>query len=95
MRDSDEFLDLIARYGVDLVLHGHDHRHATVWLDGPRGRIPAIGVPSASAMALGHNHPAAYNLFSVERAGDAWRCNHRVRGFTDGTLGEIKDARLI
>jgi 3',5'-cyclic AMP phosphodiesterase CpdA len=39
LRDSRDLLELIARYGVDLVLHGHDHRHATVWLDGPRGRI--------------------------------------------------------
>jgi hypothetical protein len=46
-------------------------------------------------MAHGHNHPAAYNLFSVDRANNAWRCDHRVRGFTDGTLGEIKDERLI
>ena len=96
LRDSDELLELIARHGVDLVLHGHDHRHATVWLDGPRGRIPAIGVPSASAMAHGHNHPAAYNLFSIERNGNAWRCQHRVRGFADGMkLGEIKDEKLI
>ncbi|CAN5326384.1 metallophosphoesterase [soil metagenome] len=95
LRDSDALLDLIARYGVDLILHGHDHRHATAWLDGPRGRIPAIGVPSASAMAHGHNHPAAYNLFAIERANGAWRCDHRVRGFADGTLGKIKDERLI
>ncbi len=96
LRDSDELLELIARYGVDLVLHGHDHRHATVWLNGPLGRIPAIGVPSASAMAHGHNHPAAYNLFSIERNGNAWRCQHRVRGFTESmTLGEIKDEKLI
>lgn len=95
LRDSEELLDLISRYGVDLILHGHDHRHATVLVDGPRGRIPAIGVPSASAMAHGHNHPAAYNLFVIERAGNAWRCDHRVRGFTDGTLGEIKEERLI
>jgi 3',5'-cyclic AMP phosphodiesterase CpdA len=96
LRDSDELLELIARHGVDLVLHGHDHRHATVWLDGPRGRIPAIGVPSASAMAHGHNHPAAYNLFSIERNGNAWRCQHSVRGFTESmSLGEIKDEKLI
>lgn len=95
LRDSDELLDLISRHGVDLVLHGHDHRHATIWLDGPRGRIPAIGVPSASAMAHGHNHPAAYNLFSVERDGAAWRCGHQVRGFVDGTLGAIKNEKLI
>lgn len=96
LRDSDELLDVLARYGVDLILHGHDHRHATIWLDGPHGRIPALGVPSASAMAHGHNHPAAYNLFAVERDGDAWRCDHRVRGFSDAmTLSEIKRERLI
>jgi len=95
LHDSDELLDVIARHGAELVLHGHDHRYATVWLDGPRGRIPAIGVPSASAAALGHNHPAAYNLFSVMREGDAWRCDHRVRGFSGNKLGEIKNERLI
>jgi 3',5'-cyclic AMP phosphodiesterase CpdA len=96
LRDSDELMDLLSRHGVELVLHGHDHRHATVWLDGPDGRIPAIGVPSASAMAHGHNHPAAYNLFSVERSGNGWRCDHRVRGFTsDMTFGNVKNERLI
>jgi 3',5'-cyclic AMP phosphodiesterase CpdA len=94
--DSDELLSLLSRHGVELVLHGHDHRHATVWLDGPKGRIPAIGVPSASAVAQGHNHPAAYNLFSIEQDGEAWRCEHRVRGFAGNmTLGEIKSERLI
>ena len=95
LRDSDELLNIIARHGVDLILHGHDHRHATIWLDGPQGRIPAIGVPSASAVAHGHNHPAAYNLFSVTRDNVAWKCDHRVRGFTEGVLGEIRNERLI
>ncbi|MEW6768951.1 MAG: metallophosphoesterase [Pseudomonadota bacterium] len=96
LQDSNELLSLIARYGVDLVLHGHDHRHATIWLDGPDRKIPAIGVPSASAIARGHNQPAAYNLFSVEQTGNGWRCDRRVRGFTGGmTLGDIKTERLI
>jgi len=94
--DSDDLVALVKRYGVDLILHGHDHRHAKIWLDGPKGRIPAIGVPSASAVAHGHSHPAAYNLFSIEQSGNAWRCQHRVRGFAnDMTFGEIKDERLI
>ena len=29
------------------VLHGHDHVHSTVWIEGPQRAIPAIGVPSA------------------------------------------------
>lgn len=96
LRDSDELLALIARHGVELVLHGHDHRHATVWLDGPAKKIPAVGVPSASAIARGHNQPAAYNLFSIEQAENGWRCDHRVRGFTESmALGDIKNERLI
>ncbi len=96
LQDSDELLTLISKHGVELVLHGHDHRHATVWIDGPDTKIPAIGVPSASAIARGHSQPAAYNLFSVEREGNAWRCDHRVRGFTQSmTLGDIKNERLI
>lgn len=101
LRDSRELLEMIARHGVELVLHGHDHRHATVWLDGPRGRIPAVGVPSASAATQGHNHPAAYNLFTVSGHADEWRCDHRVRGFAghgsagEASIGEIGTVRLI
>ena len=40
-----------ARYGVELILHGHDHVDSTMWIDGPTAAIPAIGVPSASALA--------------------------------------------
>ena len=67
-----------------------------MWLDGPEKKIPAIGVPSASAIARGHNHPAAYNLFSIAREGNAWRCEHRVRGFSGAmTLSDIKNERLF
>ncbi len=50
MDDSAEFLRVIAAHGAELVLHGHDHLHMLNWLAGPNGaRVPAVGVPSASA----------------------------------------------
>ncbi len=85
LRDSAELIEVIKRHGVEMVLHGHDHRHATVWFEGPRGPIPAIGVPSASAAPGGHHHPAAYNLFAIERDNSGWRIAQRVRGFTNET----------
>ncbi len=85
LRDADDLLDVLKRHGVEMVLHGHDHRHATVWFDGPSGKIPAIGVPSASAASGGHYHPAAYNLFSIARANDGWRIEQTVRGFVNET----------
>ena len=65
-----------------------------MWIDGPNGAIPAIGVPSASALAHGHYPAAAYNLFSIERDGDAWRCEQTVRGIDDAIArpGNAADA---
>jgi 3',5'-cyclic AMP phosphodiesterase CpdA len=95
LTDSDELLTLLKRHGVELVLHGHDHVHSTMWVDGSRSRIPAIGVPSASAIAHGHYPAAAYNLFSIERDGDAWRCEQTVRGFGDDVrIHELRRERL-
>jgi 3',5'-cyclic AMP phosphodiesterase CpdA len=83
LTDSAQLLPLLKRHGVELILHGHDHLHSTMWFDGPHGRIPALGVPSASALAHGRYPSAAYNLFSIERDGDAWRCEHRIRGIDE------------
>ena len=96
LTDSPQLLALLKRHGVELVLHGHDHVHSTMWFDGPNGAIPAIGVPSASALAHGHYPAAAYNLFSIERDGDAWRCEQTVRGIDDAMrVREMRQTRLI
>ncbi len=95
LTDSADLLALLQRHGVELVLHGHDHVHSTIWVDGPRGKIPVIGVPSASAIAHGRYPSAAYNLFSIERAGDAWRCEQTVRAVDDALrVREIRQTRL-
>jgi 3',5'-cyclic AMP phosphodiesterase CpdA len=96
LTDSPELCALLKRHGVELILHGHDHIHSTMWIDGPDKPIPAIGVPSASALAHGHYPAAAYNLFSIERDGNAWRCQQTVRGIDDTLrVGMLSDVRLI
>ncbi|SDT51963.1 metallophosphoesterase family protein [Bradyrhizobium canariense] len=96
LTDSDQLLALLKQHGVELVLHGHDHVHSTIWIDGPHGTIPVIGVPSASALAHGHYPAAAYNLFSVERDGGAWRCEQTVRGIDDKLcVQQLSRTRLI
>jgi 3',5'-cyclic AMP phosphodiesterase CpdA len=95
LTDSRQLRALLHRHGVELVLHGHDHIHSTMWFDGPERKIPAIGVPSASALARKHYPGAAYNLFTVERDGNGWRCEQTVRGFGkhDG-IHELQQVRL-
>jgi 3',5'-cyclic AMP phosphodiesterase CpdA len=95
LTDSSELLALLKRHGVELILHGHDHVHSTIWIEGPKGRIPAIGVPSASALAHGRYPAAAYNLFSIAREGEAWRCEQTVRGVDDALRArELRRTRL-
>jgi 3',5'-cyclic AMP phosphodiesterase CpdA len=95
LTDSKELLALLRRHGVELILHGHDHVHSTIWIDGPAGKIPAIGVPSASALAHGRYPAAAYNLFSIAREDTAWRCEQTVRGIDDALrVRQIRQTRL-
>jgi 3',5'-cyclic AMP phosphodiesterase CpdA len=96
LTDASELLALLRQYGVELVLHGHDHVHSTIWIEGPSGSIPAIGVPSASALAHGRYPAAAYNLFSILRDGDAWHCDQTVRGIDDALrVRELRQTRLM
>lgn len=95
LTDSASLLALLKRHGVELVLHGHDHIHSTIWIEGPQGKIPVIGVPSASAVAHGRYPGAAYNLFSIERDGAVWRCEQTVRGFKNrAAVQELKRVSL-
>jgi 3',5'-cyclic AMP phosphodiesterase CpdA len=95
LTDSRQLRALIKRHGVDLVLHGHDHIHSTMWLEGPHGKIPAIGVPSASAVAHRHYPAAAFNMFNIERADGGWQVEQVVRAIDrDMQVKEIRRTRL-
>jgi 3',5'-cyclic AMP phosphodiesterase CpdA len=96
--DGAMFRALLAEHGAELVLHGHNHDQQLMWLDGPKGRrIPAVGVPSASAIVSTHDDPAAYNLYRVGGEPGAWQCEMTVRGFTFGREGitDLKRETLI
>src|SRR6185312_7606681 len=96
LTDAAELIAILRDHGVELILHGHDHVHSTIWVDGPNGKIPAIGVPSASAVKHGHHPNAAYNLFSILREGNGWRCDQVVRGMDEKMqVREIRRARII
>jgi 3',5'-cyclic AMP phosphodiesterase CpdA len=96
LTDSAALIALIGKYGVELILHGHDHIHSTMWFDGPDRKIPSIGVPAASALARGRHPAAAYNLYKIERDGNAWRCEQVSRGIGDNLhVSEIGRTRLL
>jgi 3',5'-cyclic AMP phosphodiesterase CpdA len=95
--DGTEFRRVLAAHGADLVLHGHDHRRATLWLDGPDKKIPVVGVPSASAcVAHRHENAAGYHLFRIEAHGNRWSCQMIAREqSTDGTVRDVEQRVLL
>jgi 3',5'-cyclic AMP phosphodiesterase CpdA len=91
--DAAAVRDVIQKFGADLVLHGHDHLHTVEWLQGPAGKIPAVGVPSASAAPDGDDDAAAYHLFRIDGTPDAWRCELIVRGLSSDGSGLVERTR--
>jgi 3',5'-cyclic AMP phosphodiesterase CpdA len=91
LTDAADLLRVIAAQGTELLLHGHDHLHMLNRLDGPDGaRVPAVGVPSASAAPGATHDAAAYNLYPIDGPPGAWTCTMISRGI--GAAGRI-DAR--
>ena len=92
LTDAPALRGVLAAKGAELLIHGHDHRRALIWLDGPQGaKIPAVGVPSASAAAPhGGEDSAGYNLYRIDRTAGGWSCEmiERQRG-ADAAIGEI------
>ena len=95
--DGPDLRRVLSAKGAELLLHGHDHRRSLVWLEGAGNRkIPAVGVPSASALAKYANEdPAGYNVFRIEGSSGNWRCEtvSYQRG-GDGSIGECARFRI-
>jgi 3',5'-cyclic AMP phosphodiesterase CpdA len=90
--DAPILLRIIAAHGADLVIHGHDHMHMLNWLQGPNGtKVPALGVPSASAAIGTSKDAAAYNLYRIDGAPGAWSCDVISRGITPS--GEVVEQK--
>ena len=105
LTDAAALRAVLAAHGAELLLHGHDHRRSLIWLDGPLGgKIPAVGVPSASALAhdrtdgraRGHDDDAAWNLFRIDGGSGAWHCEmiSRQRA-ADGSITEVERRVLL
>lgn len=66
--DAEALTALIARHGAELILHGHNHRHALARIAGKNGNIPVLGVASASAVPGTPHHYAEYHLIRIDCA---------------------------
>jgi 3',5'-cyclic AMP phosphodiesterase CpdA len=98
MTDARDFEALIAAHGAEVILHGHNHKRSVAHLKSEKaatagGRIPVIGVPSASSTSKAPRQRAAYHLVRLEREGGVWRISVRARGLlpNGGEIGEREE----
>ena len=76
--------------GAELVLHGHAHTRSLVWLDGPEGKIPTVGVPSASASTTLDVERGGYNLYRIHDG----RCEMENRSYEPSDGGIVTTATI-
>ena len=84
LRDRAAFRAVLSRTGAELVLHGHQHHSHFGLITGPIGKIPVLGVPSASmALNPSKGDEARWNLINVRRNDTGWCLTTHARGLTE------------
>lgn len=90
LRDRVAFRNVLARRGAELVLHGHQHHSHFGHIAGPFGRIPVLGVPSASMiMNSPRGEAARWNICTVQRTPTHWQLNVEGRALTGTGFASI------
>lgn len=86
--DRAALLAVIARVGVDLVLHGHAHIPHFEEVMTPTGSAPAIGGGSLShPRGSSDKMPGRYNLLTLERRPDRFRLELEARQYDPSSGG--------
>lgn len=83
--DSAGLAALIRRVGAELIVHGHNHRVCLARMEGPKGLVPVVGVPSASVNRGAPHSRAGYHLFEISGSGSNCKITARARGLLPGT----------
>ena len=80
--DAAAFQSLIARYGAELILHGHAHRILRRNLETPVGKLPVIGVPSISALSRKSERRARYHIYRITPVAVGWDVRLEIRVYS-------------
>jgi hypothetical protein len=61
----------------------------------PKGEAPVFGVPSASALPWRQKDAAAYHLYRIERADQAWQLRVDVKSLSEDALGIVSTGEMV
>jgi 3',5'-cyclic AMP phosphodiesterase CpdA len=79
LTDAPALQSLLARFGAELILHGHAHRAHQGYLKTPSGSVPVMGVPSITALDRRPELRARYYLYHISPGGNDWNVRLQVR----------------
>jgi len=82
LTDAHALQSLLARYGAELVLHGHSHKTDLSKLKTPDGHVAVIGVPSASAQGRTPQRRARYFTYHITPRTSGWHLRLAVRVYS-------------
>jgi 3',5'-cyclic AMP phosphodiesterase CpdA len=82
LTDAGCFGAVIARQGVELILHGHAHVAMEGELVAGTRTIPVFGVPSASDSGFDPRRSARYHLYRFQPGGGGWMLSLSVRSYS-------------
>ena len=75
LTDAPALRRLLARYGTELILHGHTHKTARNTLNIPAGLTRVMGAPSASSFGRTYDRRTRYYIYKIIRSGNGWDVN--------------------
>ena len=81
LTDARDITDAFLEHGAELVIHGHGHEERIDRLNGPRGPMLIVAVPSASYREPGR---AGWNQYRVFSDGAGWRLEVATRRTVPG-----------
>ena len=82
LTDAPALQSLLARYGAELVLHGHAHKIDLSKLKTADGHVAVIGVPSASALGRTPQRRARYFTYHITPRTSGWHLRIAVRVYS-------------
>jgi len=83
LTDAETFQKTMQDCGAELILHGHSHHQSQTYLETSDGRIPLVGVPSASAAGENSKRGARYHLYHLSPRADGWEIRVCVRRYVN------------
>jgi 3',5'-cyclic AMP phosphodiesterase CpdA len=91
LTDGEPLRLILARQGVELVLHGHAHRGAQGQVETIVGEAPTFGVSSASALGHKTKRRARYHIYRLEKNPHGWQMAVSVRCYSPPSESFVDD----